>query len=403
MPTSIQQVIGKGYADFWNTKKRYRIVKGGRGSKKSTTTALWYITNMMQYPLANALVVRKVFKDHRDSTFAQLKWAIYKLHVQHLWRTTVSPLEMTYIPTGQKILFRGLDDPLSLTSITVEKGFLNWAWFEEFYQINSEDDFNKVDMSIRGELPAGYFKQITGTFNPWNERHWIKPRFFDDPDVNTFVKTTNYLCNEFLGDDDRQIFEVMKVRYPRRYKVEGLGDWGITEGLVYDNWSELNFNWREIVKARPKILSARGLDFGYTADPTAFIVLLIDVNLKEIYIFDEHYEAAMLNNQIAQMIIAKGYGKEEIIADSSEPKSIAEIRLAGVSKIKAARKGQVHPDCVNTILEFSNYAWQPKKDKLTNGKLTNNPIDDFNHLMDALRYAVEKFIIYKTIKAVPRP
>jgi phage terminase large subunit len=206
----------------------------------------------------------------------------------------------------------------------------------------------------------------------------------------------------------------MKQRYPRRYRVEGLGDWGITEGLVYDNWSELNFNWREIIKLRPKICAARGLDFGYTADPTAFTILLIDTDAKEIYIFDEHYERGMLNNQIAQMIISKGYGKEEIIADSSEPKSIAEIKFAGVPKIKPARKGKdsvingiqflqqykiyVHPSCVNTILEFSNYAWQSK-----DGKLINNPIDDFNHLMDALRYAVEKFIIYKTIKAVPRP
>ena len=158
--------VGKGYKTFWNFKGRYRVVKGGRGSKKSTTTAQWIIYNMMKYPLANTLVVRQTYNTHLDSTWTQLKWAAHHLGVAHLWHFSKSPLQATFTPTGQKILFRGLDDPMSITSITVPVGFLCWAWFEEAYQVRSEDAFNKVDMSIRGELPPGYFKQITLTFNP---------------------------------------------------------------------------------------------------------------------------------------------------------------------------------------------------------------------------------------------
>ena len=221
---NISKKIGKGYKTFWNFKGRYRVIKGGRGSKKSTTTAQWIIYNMMKYPKANTLVIRRVFNTHKDSTYTQLKWAANNLGVSHLWHFSKSPLEATYIPTGQKILFRGLDDPMSITSITVEYGYLCWAWFEEAFQVMNEDDFNKVDMSIRGELPPGYFKQITLSFNPWSEKHWLKKRFFDvENDSNILAITTNYKCNEWLGPDDRALFEQMKKNNPRRYKIEGLG------------------------------------------------------------------------------------------------------------------------------------------------------------------------------------
>ena len=175
----LDKIIGKGYGKFWDSRDRYRILIGGRASKKSTTTSLNVISNMMEFPQSNTLIIRKVFKDHKDSTYAQLKWAINRLQVAHLWHASLSPLEITYIPTGQKILFRGLDDPMSITSITVEIGYLCWAWFEEFYQVSSEQDFDMVDGSIRGAIPEPLFKQITGTMNPWNEKHWIKKRFFD--------------------------------------------------------------------------------------------------------------------------------------------------------------------------------------------------------------------------------
>lgn len=127
---NLAEEVGRGYGEFWRCRKRYRIVKGGRGSKKSCTMALWLITNMMKMPLANAVVIRRYFNTHRDSTFAQLKWAINKLQVKPLWKATMNPLELTYIPTGQKILFRGFDDPQSITSITVEIGHLCWVWIK---------------------------------------------------------------------------------------------------------------------------------------------------------------------------------------------------------------------------------------------------------------------------------
>ena len=399
MKINLPDIVGKGYATYWNYKGRYRVVKGGRGSKKSTTTALWIIYNMMKYPLANTLVIRRVFNTHKDSTYTQLKWASNILKVSHLWKFSKSPLEATYIPTGQKILFRGLDDPMSITSITVEHGHLCWCWFEEAFQVMNEDDFNKVDMSIRGELPKGYFKQITLSFNPWSEKHWLKKRFFDIEDEDVLAITTNYACNEFLGEDDKKLFEKMKINNPRRYNIEGLGNWGIAEGLVYSNFEELDFDIEEI-KKRKNIKSAFGLDFGYTNDPTAFICSLVDLDNMEIFIFDEHYQKAMSNKMIVDMIKYKGYAKERIIGDSSEPKSIDDIKKQGIYRIKGARKGKdsilngiqyiqdfkiyVHPKCENTLIELSNYVWDTK-----DGNAINKPIDDYNHLMDALRYSLE--------------
>ena len=397
---NIAQVIGGGYKDFWFSQHRYLIVMGGRGSKKSTTAALKIIYTMMKQPLTNALVIRRVFNTLRDSCFQQLKWAAERLKVSHLWKFTLSPLEAVYLPTGQRILFRGLDDPMSITSITVDKGYINLVWFEEFYQVEKEDDFNKIDMSIRGEMEPGYYKQIIMTFNPWSEKHWIKRRFFDNPDSNTLALTTTYKCNEWLGADDIALFEAMKINNPRRYRIEGEGEWGVSQGLIYTNVSEREFDILEVSK-RPGTTSIFGLDFGYTNDPTAFICGIVDEKAKELYIYDEHYEKAMTNSDIAKMIKYKGYAKEQIIADSAEPKSIEEIKRAGIPRIKAAAKGKdsilngiqliqdykliVHPKCENTLLELSNYIWDTK-----DGAMINKPIDDYNHLLDALRYGMER-------------
>jgi phage terminase large subunit len=399
---SLQETIGKGYAPFWKFRGRYKLVKGGRGSKKSVTAAIWIIHHMMKFPLANTLVIRKTFNTHKDSTWAQLKWAAKRLKVSHLWQFKKSPLEAIYKPTGQKILFRGLDDPMSITSITVDTGYLCWCWFEEAYQILNEDDFDKVDMSIRGELPEGYFKQIIVTFNPWNERHWLKRRFFDTPHPNILAMTTTYKNNEFLGDDDRALFEDMKINKPKRHRVEGDGEWGVAEGAVYENWREEDFDYREIAKL-PGYKAIFGLDFGYTNDPTALVCALINKDLKNLYIFDEHYQGGMLNNEIAEMIKRKGYAKEKIVADSSEPKSIDEIRGFGIPRIRPAEKGPdsvmvgidylqqyeiiVHKfRCPNVIIELSSYVW----DKDKTGRFLNVPIDDFNHALDALRYSAEQ-------------
>lgn len=366
---------------------------------------------MMKMPLANAVVIRRYFNTHRDSTFAQLKWAINKLQVKPLWKATMNPLELTYIPTGQKILFRGFDDPQSITSITVEIGHLCWVWIEEAFQITDEDEFNKLDLSIRGQLPPGYFKQITMTFNPWSENIWIKKRFFDAYDRgerdNLFCATTNYLCNEFLDDADIAVFDEMKENNPRRYQIEGLGDWGVAEGLVYNNWEELEFDENRLKTMTdrhdvPVYTEIYGLDWGFSNDPTAVIAALVNEKTKEIFIYDEIYGYRMTNQAIATAIKSKGWEKCLITADSSEPKSIEEVRQFGIQRIRPAKKGPdsvragiqklqdyriyVHPRCCNTLVEFNNYVWDKDKD----GRVLNIPMDSYNHAMDAFRYGAEK-------------
>lgn len=397
----LPDVIGRGYGAFWRFKGRYKAVKGSRASKKSSTQSIKVIVEIMENPCINWLVVRKTERTLRDSCYAQLKWAIRRLGVDKYFKCSVSPLEITYLPTGQKILFRGLDDPLKVTSITVEVGSLCRLWIEEAYEITSEDAFNRLDESIRGQLPQGMYHQVVLTFNPWSDRHWLKKRFFDEENPNVLAITTNYLCNEFLSESDLVLFEEMK-KNPRRYKTAGLGEWGIVEGLVFENWEERAFDVNEVSKCT-NVKSTFGMDFGYVNDPSTLFCGLVDTVAREIYVFDEMYEKGMSNEDIINRVTDLGYSKERIKADSAEPKSIAYLRKNGLRNIRAAKKGPdsiragialiqdykiiIHPRCVNFITEISSYTWD--KDKFDN--MVNKPIDDFNHLMDAMRYAMEEF------------
>lgn len=399
-------VVGGGYRRFWDCRRRYRVVKGGKASKKSSTTALWYIYHLMKYPEANLLVVRNVHRTHTDSTYAQLRWAIRRLGVEHLWRAGREPLELCYVPTGQRILFRGLDNVEKLASTTVERGYLCWVWLEEAFEIAREADFDKLDLSVpRGEVPPPLFKQTTVTFNPWNENHWLKSRFFDREDDRVLALTTDYRCNEFLDDTDRQIYERMREENPRQYAVAGLGQWGHSQGLVFENWSVEPFPLSGL--HREGLRHIFGLDYGYTNDPTAFVAAAVDEAGKRLYIYDEHYEKRMLNEDIAAMIRSKGYQKERIRADAAEPKSNDDLRRLGIGRLQPAVKGRdsvlagiarlqeyrmlVHPRCVHTAEELGAYRWQEDGRE---GVYRNTPCDRDNHLMDALRYAIED---------VPRP
>ena len=393
-------IVGKGYATFWNFRGRYRICKGSRRSKKSKTMALWSIYNIMKYPGSNELVVRKTYRTLKDSCFTELKWAIKRLQVEHLWQVKESPLEMTYIPTGQKIYFRGLDDPLKITSIAVEVGVLCWMWIEEAYEITKEEDFDTLAESMLGDCPEGLWKQITLTFNPWSDRTWIKARFFDVQDPDVLAITTNYMCNEWLSPEDRKEFERMAKNNPRRYNVAGLGNWGVVDGLVYEKFTEQAFTLQQLPKDSQ---SAFGLDFGYTNDPSALFCGYVSLEQRRIYVWDEMYKKGMSNKAIFQEVNRMGYIKEQITGDCAEPKSIDELSGMGM-RIKGAKKGKdsvnngiqwiqdfeiiVHPRCVNFLTEISLYQW--KKDKF--GKPLNEPEDDNNHLMDAMRYGLEKFI-----------
>lgn len=405
----LPDIVGKGYKTFWNFKGRYRVVKGSRASKKSTTTAINLIYRIMKYPKSNALVVRKTYRTLQDSCYAQLRWACDRLGVKEYFDFKLSPLEIIYKPSGQKILFRGLDDPLKVTSVTVDVGYLCFLWIEEAYEIMSESDFDMLDESIRGEVPGELFKQITLTLNPWNERHWIKGRFFDREDKDTLAITTNYLCNEWLDESDRSVFERMKINNPRRFQVAGLGNWGIAEGLVYENFIEKSFTLNDV----KDFVTVAGLDFGYTNDPTAFFIGFLDEENKKLYVWDEIYQKGLSNKKIYDAIDSRGYRKERIIGDSAEPKSIDELKGYGL-RIKGAKKGRdsitngiqwiqdlkiiVHPRCVNFLTEISNYQWD--KDKF--GKGLNRPVDEFNHLMDAMRYALEEYTKSKRLKSIDK-
>lgn len=398
----LPEVVGKGYASFWNFKGRYLVCKGSRASKKSKTAALRFIYNMMKYPESNLLVIRKTYRTLKDSCFTELKWAVHRFGVDQWWKFTESPLEAEYLPTGQKIYFRGLDDPLKVTSVTVDVGNLCWMWIEEAYEIMNESDFDTLDESIRGEVPEGLFKQIVFTFNPWSEKHWLKKRFFDCPDdPDILALTTNYMCNEWLDDSDKKVFETMRKNNPRRYAVAGLGGWGVVDGLIFENFSERAFTLEEVKDCK----TAVGLDFGYTNDPSAFFVGFLDQKNDTLYVWDEFYEKGLSNKKIFEKICSMGYAKEKITADSAEPKSIDELSGLGLRSIRPAKKGKdsvvngiqwiqnlkivIHPRCVNFLTEISNYTWD--QDKF--GKKLNVPIDDFNHLMDAMRYALESFIL----------
>jgi len=355
------------------------------------------------------LVVRQTFNTHRDSTWKQLQWATEKLGVSDYWDFTVSPLEAVRKDTGQHIYFRGLDDPLKITSISVSTGVLNFVWFEEAYEITSEESFNKIDLSIRGELPEGYFKQEIFTFNPWSGNSWLKSRFFDTPnDENKLAITTTYKCNEWLGPEDISLFEEMRKRNPRRYLVEGEGEWGMDpEGLVFQNWHKESFNPVELVKQGLKRRS--GMDVGWT-DPSAIVNTLYDEENKKVYIYQEFYAPGKTLEELAKAMELMELKHQKCYVDAADPRAIDYFHRQGFNTIPCA-KGQgsveagisflqdmeliVHPNCVNVINELENFCYL--KDKKTD-KYSEKMDHTFSHSIDAIRYAYSDIYTNKKLK-----
>lgn len=309
----LPDIVGKGYGQFWKFKGRYRVVKGSRRSKKSKTTALDILYKMMKYPQSNTLVVRKTFATLKDSCYAELKWAAARLKVEHLWDFKLSPLEAVYKPTGQKIFFRGLDDPLKITSITVEHGALTFMWIEEAFEIDSEQDFNTLMESMLGFCPPGHYKQVTLTFNPWSSSHWIKSRFFDKPDPDVLAITTNYLCNEWLSEEDLQVFEQMRINNPDRYAVAGLGDWGVDGAIAFPEFrSDLHI-------CSPFVIPdywTRYRVFDYGLDMFAPLWAAFDEN-GDMYIYDEMYEPNLIISAAAEKALA--HNADEVICTYAPP------------------------------------------------------------------------------------
>lgn len=400
---SIKDALGQGYNEFYHSRNFYRVVKGSRGSKKSKNTALDLTIKLMKYDWANILVVRRFSNTNKQSTYTDFKWAINnKLKVSQWFKFNESVPEITYIPTGQKILFRGLDDPLKITSISVAHGVLSWAWFEEAYQIESMDAFDTVVESIRGAHDdPEFYKQITLTFNPWNEHHWLKREFFDEDTrrKDVFARTTTFRINEWLDDADRARYEDLYRTNPRRARIVADGEWGVSEGLVFRNFSVQDFRKDHIRFHADHIV--HGMDFGYTNDPTTIISAAIYEDKKEIYVYYEHYEKSMLTKDIYTRLKYKQVLNELVTADSAEPRLIAELQQMGAKGLRPSVKGKgsimqginflqgykiiLHPSVTHTIEEFNSYVF--KQDR--SGRWLNEPVDDNNHTIDALRYAVE--------------
>ena len=414
----LSDLVFPAYRGMWNSTKMYKVLKGSKGSGKSKFAALWHIYHIMSQPLSNVLVIRKVFGTCKDSVYTDLLWAIDQLGVLEYWNYTVNPLQLTYKPTGQTILFRGLDDPLKLASITVLHGLIDAVWVEESFEIIDYQAVLKVMMSIRGELPEGYHKSFMFTFNPWNEHHWLKTEFFDHPERDDVdLLTTTYKDNLKLGKDDIKRYEELYVTNPRAARIICDGEWGRTEGLIYD-FTEVEFDPYEILKTR-RVQPTFGLDFGYSISFNAFVALLVDVENRELWIYDEWYCQGVSNLDIAKALVEKGYGKEHIWADAAEPKSIYELRTGltevdedtgqvvtyRLPNINQALKGpdsvrqgistlqgfkiNIHPKCTRTIMDFSNYAWKQNKD----GTYMDEPAKEWDHACDAVRYSLTSIFV----------
>ncbi len=390
---SLSEIVGGGYADFWRSRHRYRLVKGSRASKKSKTAALNFIVRLMTMPGVNLLCLRNTAATLRDSVYADLCWAVNRLGAAGEWEMLRGEPRMRFKSNGNEVLFRGLDDPLKLSSLTVSSGSLCFVWLEEAFELKSVRDFEKLELLLRGPAPDGAFKQFTLTFNPWLRGHWLF-EFFNREDPEVFAMTSTYLQNEFLDEQDRALFDRIRAEQPERYLVEGLGEWGVSGELVFNNlkigsFSQKGFdNWRE------------GLDWGFSTDPLAWIACHYDKRKRVLYICDEIYSRGLLGVEAAREIRARTRGAV-IIADSSEPRSIAEMRALGL-RIRGAKKGPgsvesgikrlqglsaiiIDPGCVSAAREFSELHYQSGRAGDTIPKIAAGP----DHLVDAARYALE--------------
>ncbi|USF96110.1 terminase large subunit [Latilactobacillus phage TMW 1.46 P1] len=401
---NLPEMVDKSYAPLFSSRLRYIAIKGSRGSGKSEAEARKVIYDIITKPYVNWLVLRRFANTNRQSTYTLLEKVANVMGVAHLFKFNSSLPEITFKPTGQKVIFRGLDKPLSITSISVQTGNLCRMWVEEAYQLESEEAFNTVDESLRGKIddPDGFYQTIL-TFNPWNENHWLKPRFFDEKTKgdNVLAYTTTYKNNPFLDDGYIKGLEEMLIRNPRRAKVAVLGEWGISEGLVFENFDVVDFDINKKVQQIGK--TVHGMDFGFTHDPTTLPSAVYDEKNHELWIYGELYKTGLLSEQIISEVKKRNLLAATIHADAASPMTIAELKHKGMRRIKAAKKGpdsvelgitfmqslkiHIHPSCTHTIEEFNTYVFD--QDKM--GKWLNKPVDANNHIIDAIRYSLEEY------------
>jgi phage terminase large subunit len=387
-------MFNKPYLPYLESDNRYNVFYGGAGSGKSRFLAMKLTLDLLKKK-SKLLVVRQTFASIRDSVYAEFLDVFQTFKITDYLSISKSTLTIDF-PNGSQIIFKGGDDETKLLSISG----VDLCWVEEASQI-SYDLWGQLKLRLRGGTGK---KRFYLSFNPISSLHWLKREFFDNPPEGVTVCHTTYKDNRFLDAEYIASLEEFKERDPVKYAVYALGQWGVMGRKVFENWKVEDFRTADLIKKNNALEMAVGMDFGYVSDPSTLICSLVDVANRKLYIFDELYEKGLLNNELGQRVTEMGYAKERIIADSAEKKSIEELRGYGLRRIKAAAKGAgsiqtgiqyvqqfdiiVHPSCQHTIDELENYSY--KKDKAT-GKYTNQPIDNYNHLIDALRYSLEPF------------
>ncbi len=395
------------------SRKRYIVMKGSAGSGKSVDTAQNYILRLMQDKGRNLVCIRKSDITNRDSTYAELTGAIYRMFgdkVGRYWDIKQSPLTLTCRSNGNQIIFRGMNDEKQrekLKSITFQKGKLTDVWCEEATEL-TQADMEIIDDRLRGELPPGQFYQIRMTFNPVNKNHWIKKVFFDISDDNVLTHHSTYMMNRYIDEAYRERMERRKIVDPEGYQIYGLGKWGEIGGLILHNWKieEISQNLNDYDDI------AIGQDFGFNH---ANAILLLGIKDDNIYIIDELYVHEKDTSEIIPLAIQKGIPTNRVMwCDSAEPDRIKTWKKAGflakavekehtnekkyqtaqidwlkgvVGKNKIIKRMiYVHPHCVNTIKELQQWKW--KKDERT-GEYLDEPVPVMDDAMAALRYGVE--------------
>ena len=395
--------MNPGFREVDRSRKRYIVMRGSAGSGKSVDTAQNYILRLMQDKGRNLVAMRKSDISNRDSTFAELTGALYRMFgdkYEAYWKINKSPMSMTFKPNGNQIIFRGMNDDRQrekLKSITFPKGKLTDVWLEEATEF-TQADLEIIDDRLRGELPEGQFYQIRMTFNPVNKNHWIKKVFFDIPDPNVLTHHSTYLGNRFIDEAYRQRMERRKIVDPEGYQIYGLGEWGEIGGLILHNWEvgECSQNPADYDDF------AIGQDFGFNH---ANAILPLGIKDDVIYITKEIYVFEKDTSEIIELARDAGIPtNKQMWCDSAEPDRIMMWQKAGYIRAKGVNKGGsqgsvnaqidylkqhkiiVDPSCVNTIKELQQWKW--KKDEKT-GEYLDEPVPFQDDAMAALRYGVE--------------
>lgn len=396
----IRVQANRSFRDADSSKCRYIVMKGSAGSGKSVDTAQHYILRLMKDPGRNLLCVRKSDVTNRDSTFAELQGAIFRMFGEKwklYWYINSSNMLLECRANHNQIIFRGVNDDKQrekLKSITFKRGKLTDVWIEEATEL-MQSDFEIIDDRLRGELPPGQFYQIRLTFNPVSASHWIKAQFFDRKDPDVFTHSSTYKSNRFIDEGYYQRMERRKEVDPEGYRIYGLGEWGETGGLILHNYVVEDFN----ISPERFDYMVNAQDFGFNhAD------CLLEVGFKdnEIYICREIYEYEKDTDELIAIADSRGFRRNiRMWCDSAEPDRIkmwkkAGYKAKGVNKEKNSVHAQIdylkqhkihiHPDCINVYKEIQQWKWQ--KDTRTNTYL-DEPVPFFDDAMAALRYSIE--------------